>query len=166
MSVTTRWKLLWKRICDLYYKYGLFGIIIFVPLVAGVVWWIGIIYSVQTMTLTDVDLSGTHEISVRAPFLAFRSGNVKVLYEGNISSDAKLEVSTSRGAYIDVIPLPAGKVIGHYGGGEDWNDTLLVRYVPSGEVRGTLKITAICGRSLTDEEEEFYPKLHEQQRRK
>ena len=121
-------------------------------------------HSGETVILTD--LSRTNEISACAPIIPFRTGNVSVLYEGVISSNARLEITLNRNGYINTIPLPAGEVSGIYGGGEEWEGHLSVRYVPSGTVHGTLKITAVCGRRHTREEWNWYSKLNEQQRRK
>ena len=162
MSVTTRWKLFWKNMRTMLAKHGWIGFLILVLLVAGIMCWRNhVSHSGETVTL--LDLSRAHEISACAPILPFRTGNVRVLYEGVISSDAKLEITSGQNR--TVIPLPAGEVSGHYGGPEDWVGRVSVRYVPSGFVRGTLKITAVCGRILSPEEKEFYPKLNEQRRR-
>ena len=146
---------------------GLVGWIAFIVLFFLVLFILGLTRHVmypssQTVALTE--LSRTHEIAVYAPVFPFRTGNVSVLYEGVISADAKLEITSGQNAI--VIPLPVGKVSGSYGGMEEWVDDLSVRYVPSGQVRGTLKIIAVCGRSHTREEREWYLKLHEQQRGK
>ena len=140
-------------------------VIIFGLLIAGRVWQrIQMTHPSETVTLTD--LSKAHEFSVRAPIPFFCTGNLRVLYEGALSADATLEIISSNGHRTNSIPLLAGKVGGIYGDEEVWMDDLSVRYVPFGVTRGTLKITAVCGRSLTSEEREWASKLYEQQREK
>jgi hypothetical protein len=111
----------------------------------------------QTVTLTD--LSKEHEIYVQAPILQ-RSGNMYVLYEGILNTNAALELSWGGKDGKRTIPLQSGEISGMYGGPEDWTPNLSVRFVPSGDVRGTLKITAICGRSFTKEERAWHHRLY------
>ena len=117
----------------------------------------------KTVVLTD--LAKTHEIHVRSPFLPFRTGNLCVLYEGTLSTNAALEL-IFRGGGRETLLLQAGEVSGIYGGGEDWASNLSVRFVPDGAAEGTLKITAVCGRALTSEEREWSYKLGEERQRR
>ena len=109
----------------------------------------------QTVTLTD--LSKAQEIYVRSPIFPFRTGNMHILYEGVLSTNATFEVISGDKT---IIPLQTGEVSGIYGGLEDWLNDLSVRFVPNGTVVGTLKITAVCGRNFTKEEWEWYHKLY------
>jgi len=115
----------------------------------------------QTITLTD--LTKAHKIYVRAPVFPFRTGDMFVLYEGVINTNAKLELAFNGGRDKAIIPLQLGEVSGVYGGAEDWGDDLSVRFVPCENVHGTLKITAICGRRFTKKEWEWYSKLHKEE---
>jgi hypothetical protein len=125
------------------------------------VWVLGRVSRAQSgQTVTLADLSRTREISVHAPAAPFRTGALYVLYEGDITADAALEVVSNRGRDRAVIPLRAGKAGGVYGGAEHWVDDLSVRFVPCGAPRGALKITAVCGRDFTRGEREWFLGLH------
>ena len=140
---------------------GVLAVILFFLVMAGAWGWMRYLRSSQTMTITD--FTQTHAMSVHAPVFPFCSGAVWVLYEGTISTSAMLEI-VSEGGGKKVIPLQAGEVGGVYGGAEDWSSGFSVRLAPSKTVRGTLKITAICGRNFTDEEREWFYRLYEIER--
>jgi len=96
----------------------------------------------------------------------FRTGDLHVLYEGVLSTNATLElIANGDGDNKAIIPLQAGNVSGSYGGSEDWGWSVSARFVPSGMVYGTLRITAVCGRSLKGEEREWARELWDKERR-
>jgi len=109
-------------------------------------------YTQASKTVFLTDLNQVTEISVHAPVFPWCTGDLYVLYEGVVDANAALEVVSNMRRDHDTIPLPAGKVSGVYGGAEHWVDDLSVRFVPHGTTHGTLKITAICGRTFTDKE--------------
>jgi len=100
--------------------YGITGGIVFVVLVFLVVRVLTWPDSSQTVMLTD--LSKAHKVYARAPVFPFRTGDLHIFYEGELSTNATLEV-VANGDNKTVIPLQAGEVSGSYGGSEDWGSS-------------------------------------------
>ena len=109
------------------------------------------------MTITD--FSSPVEASVRSPIRPFGSGFLFVMYEGNLSSSAKIEVLSNQGRDTHSIELKPGLVQGVYGGAEEWVDDLKINFIPSTADPGNLKIGLYCGSSFSEEDRQWYSRL-------
>ena len=82
-----------------------------------------------------------------------------VLYEGTLSSDAKIEVISNQSRDEHTIELEAGHVQGVYGGAEEWVDDLKIRVVSHTDDTGSLKIGLYCGSSFSEDDRKWYRRL-------
>lgn len=82
-----------------------------------------------------------------------------VLYEGNLSSKAKIEVISNQSRDTHTIELEPGDVQGVHGGSEEWVDDLKIRVVSSTADPGSLKIGLYCGSRFSEKDREWYYRL-------
>ena len=82
-----------------------------------------------------------------------------VMYEGDLASEAKIEVVSNRLRDTHTIALRPEHVHGIYGGAEEWVDDLSIRIIPSKGTTGTLRIGLYCGSGFSDEDSLWYSQL-------
>ncbi len=114
------------------------------------------------------DFSCTAEASVQALIRPFATGAMYVvyvmyvMYEGNLDSDAIIEVRSNHGHDAHNIELTSGSVQGVYGGAEMWVDDLSIRFVSSAATSGDLRIGLYCEASFLDADRKWHRQLSRQ----
>ena len=105
------------------------------------------------------DFSSPVEATVSAPIPPFGNGALYVMYEGKLDTDAIIEVKSNNGRDTHTIKLAAGRMHGVYGGAEMWVDDLLIRFVPSADSSGDLRIALYCGAPFSTEDRAWHQEL-------
>lgn len=122
--------------------------------------WLAVPKSKEIITITD--FSTPVKASVRAPIRPFGTGAMYVMYQGNLDSDARIEVRSNQGRDAHTIELTSGSVQGVYGGAEMWVDDLSIRFVSSAATSGDLRIGLYCGTSFSDTDRQWHRQLSRQ----
>jgi hypothetical protein len=84
-------------------------------------------------------------LSVRAPWIPFRSGAVMVEVEGEISGEGELLVCEHESEEPQRIRVFGPKVFYRFGGAENWSDRVKVTFLPKGIREGSLELRVYCG---------------------
>jgi hypothetical protein len=134
-------------------------IIVAISLLAaiGIIAWF--FYPISSKMMTITDFASPVEASVHSPIRPMGSGSLFVMYEGNLSSSAKIEVLSNQARDTHTIELKPGHVQGIYGGAEEWVDDLKIKFIPSTADHGNLKIGLYCGSSFSEEDRQWYFRL-------
>lgn len=117
------------------------------------------LYPISSKMMTITDFSSPVEASVRSPIRPLGSGSLFVMYEGNLSSSAKIEVLSNQARDTHTIELKPGHVQGIYGGSEEWVDDLKIKFIPSTAEPGNLKIGLYSGSNFSEEDRQWYSRL-------
>jgi hypothetical protein len=137
-------------------------VLIGIAILIGVCLLVLLIVPKSKKRITITDFSSPVEANVRAPIRPFGTGALYVMYEGNLASDARIEVRSNHGRDAHMIELNPGSVQGVYGGPEIWVDDLSIRLVSSAATPGNLRIGLYCGASFSVEDRAWHQRLMRQ----
>lgn len=137
-------------------------ILIGIAILIGVCLLVLLAFPQSEKRITITDFSFPVEANVRAPIRPFGTGALYVMYEGNLASDAEIEVRSNHGRDAHTIKLTPGSVQGVYGGPEMWVDDLSIRFVSSAATSGNLRIGLYCGASFSAEDGAWHQRLMRQ----